>query len=73
MARHLADLQHVLRPGAQPAYVVGDQASYLCIMIRTGQLLADLAQALGYEVEGHVVQEVTDHIEEPEQKGRIYF
>ena len=50
MARHLADLRAVLRPGARLAYVVGDQASYLRIMIRTGQLLADLAQALGYEV-----------------------
>jgi DNA modification methylase len=50
MARHLADLRVLLRPGAQLAYVVGDQASYLRIMIRTGQLLADIAQQLGYEV-----------------------
>jgi DNA modification methylase len=50
MARHLADLRIVLRPGAHLAYVVGDQASYLRIMIRTGQLLADIAQSLGYEV-----------------------
>jgi hypothetical protein len=50
MARHFADLRAVLRPGAQLAYVVGYQASYLRIMIRTGQLLADIAQALGYEV-----------------------
>jgi len=50
MARHLAELRTVLRPGAQLAYVVGDQASYLRIMIRTGQLLADVAQALGYEL-----------------------
>lgn len=52
MVRHLADLRAVLRPGARLAYVVGDQASYLRVMIRTGQLLADLAQRLGYEVEG---------------------
>lgn len=52
MARHLADLRAVLRPGAQLAYVVGDQASYLRVMIRTGQLLADLAASLGYEVTG---------------------
>jgi DNA modification methylase len=52
MARHLAELRAVLRPGAQLAYVVGDQASYLRVMIRTGQLLADLAQALGYELVG---------------------
>ncbi len=50
MARHLADLRHVLRPGAQLAYVVGDQASYLRVMIRTGTLLADIAKSLGYEV-----------------------
>jgi hypothetical protein len=50
MAKHLADLRHILRPGAQLAYVVGDQKSYLQVMIHTGQLLADIAQALGYEV-----------------------
>ena len=52
MKRHLSDLRAVLRPGAQLAYVVGDQASYLRIMIRTGQLLADIAESLGYEVIG---------------------
>ncbi len=52
MARHLADLRAVLRPGAQLAYVVGDQASYLRVMIRTGHLLAGIAQSLGYEVVG---------------------
>ena len=41
----------VLKPGARLAYVVGDQASYLRVMIRTGQLLADIAQSLGYRVE----------------------
>lgn len=49
MARHLADLRAVLRPGASLAYVVGDQASYLRVMIRTGQLLAEIAGSLGYE------------------------
>lgn len=52
MCRHLANLRPFLRPGARLAYVVGDQASYLRIMIRTGQLLADLAQSLGYRLEG---------------------
>ena len=52
MTRHLAGLRRVLRPGAQLAYVVGDQASYLRVMIRTGQLLADIASSLGYEVIG---------------------
>jgi hypothetical protein len=50
MARHLENLKCALRPGAQLAYVVGDQASYLRIMIRTGHLLADIAESLGYEV-----------------------
>ncbi|MBI4590151.1 MAG: DNA methyltransferase [Candidatus Rokubacteria bacterium] len=49
MARHLADLRAILRPGANLAYVVGDQASYLRVMIRTGQLLAEIADSLGYE------------------------
>ncbi len=52
MARHLADLRTVLRPGAHLAYVVGDQASYLRVMIRTGQLLAEIGESLGYEVIG---------------------
>lgn len=52
MARHLASLRPVLRPGARLAYVVGDQASYLRVMIRTGRLLADLAHSLGYAVVG---------------------
>ena len=52
MARHFAALRPVLNPGAKLAYVVGDQASYLRVMIRTGTLLADIAQSLGYRVEG---------------------
>jgi hypothetical protein len=50
MARHLHELQTVLRPGAQLAYVVGDQASYFRVLIRTGELLAIIARDLGYEV-----------------------
>lgn len=50
MARHFADLRRVLSPGAQLAYVVGDQASYLRVTIRTGQILAKIAESLGYEV-----------------------
>ncbi|MEZ4661876.1 MAG: hypothetical protein R2911_30370 [Caldilineaceae bacterium] len=51
MVRHLSELRQVLRPGAKLAYVVGDQASYLRVMIRTGEILAELAQELGYELE----------------------
>lgn len=50
MAKHLSDLRHVLKQGALLAYVVGDQASYLKIMIRTGELLAEIAESLGYEL-----------------------
>ena len=51
MARHLGELRPLLRPGARLAYVVGDQASYLRVMIRTGQILASIAEELGYRVE----------------------
>lgn len=51
MTRHLMSLTKVLKPGALLAYVVGDQASYLRVMIRTGQILADIAERIGYEVE----------------------
>lgn len=50
MAKHLSDLRRILRPGAQLAYVVGDQASYLRVMIRTGQILGNIAKSLGYEL-----------------------
>lgn len=52
MARHLSELRRFLKPGANLAYVVGDQASYLRVMIHTGRRLAEIAQALGYEVMG---------------------
>jgi SAM-dependent methyltransferase len=52
MKKHLMDLRRILRPGAQLAYVVGDQASYLRVMIRTGELLEGIAESVGYEVVG---------------------
>jgi DNA methylase len=51
MARHLDDLRKVLKVGARLAYVVGDQASYFKVMIRTGQIIADLARPMGYALE----------------------
>jgi DNA modification methylase len=51
MARHLEEIKPLLKPGARLAYVVGDQASYLRVMIRTAQLLGDVARGLGYRVE----------------------
>ncbi len=50
MARHLEALKPLLKPGAQLAYVVGDQASFFRIPIRTGEILAEIAERLGYEV-----------------------
>lgn len=52
MLRHFNALSDILRPGARLAYVVGDQASYLRVMIRTGQLIADIASTAGYKVVG---------------------
>lgn len=49
MARHLADLRPFLRPGALLGYVVGDQASYFRVHIPTAEILAEIAQGLGYE------------------------
>lgn len=49
MARHLSSLRPLLRPGAYLGYVVGDQASYLRVMIRTGEILAEIGNSLGYE------------------------
>jgi hypothetical protein len=51
MARHFNALKNLLAPGAFLAYVVGDQASYLRVLIRTGRLLGELAESSGFEVE----------------------
>jgi DNA modification methylase len=50
IAKHLIELQSILKPNAQLAYVVGDQASYLKVMIPTGNLIAEIAESLGYEL-----------------------
>ncbi|GMV88918.1 MAG: hypothetical protein AMXMBFR81_18490 [Chthonomonas sp.] len=49
MARHLSEIRSYLAPGAMLGYVVGDQASYLQVLIKTGQLIASIAEDLGYE------------------------
>lgn len=51
MARHLSNLRPYLKEGAMLAYVVGDQASYFQIPIRTSSLLGEVAESLGYRVE----------------------
>lgn len=52
MAKHFSDMRTILKPGAMLGYVVGDQASYLRVMIRTGQILGNIAVKLGYELVG---------------------
>lgn len=52
MARHFLELKPVLAKNARLAYVVGDQASYFKIPIRTATLLAEIAERVGYQVEG---------------------
>ena len=52
MARHLAGLRSALKPGAKLAYVVGDQASFFRILIRTGDILGEIGEDLGYELTG---------------------
>ena len=47
MARHLSELKPYLRNGASRAYVVGDQASYFQIPIRTSVLLGEVAESIG--------------------------
>lgn len=47
MARHLSELKPYLRNGASLAYVVGDQASYFQIPIRTSVLLGEIAESIG--------------------------
>ncbi len=50
MKRHFENLKTILKPGAKLAYVVGDQASYLQVLLRTGELLAEIADSIGYDV-----------------------
>lgn len=50
MAKHLSNLRECLSPGAKLAYVVGDQASYFQVLVRTGQFLEEIAASLGYSV-----------------------
>jgi DNA methylase len=50
MKRHLVSLWPRLVPGAKCAYVVGDQAGYLRVHIRTADILATIAKRVGYKV-----------------------
>ena len=50
MYRHFQSAFGVLRPGGHCAYVVGDQASYFQVPVKTAQHLANVATAVGFEV-----------------------
>ena len=52
MAKHLMDLMPLLKPDARLAYVVGEQASYFRIPVKTAELLGQVAEAVGYRVDG---------------------
>lgn len=51
MAKHFQELQNVLSSGAILGYVVGDQASYFRVHIRTGELIAEIAESVGFEIQ----------------------
>lgn len=52
MAKHLLTIKPFLKDGACLAYVVGDQASYFQIPIRTSELLGEVAESIGdYKVD----------------------
>ena len=50
LAKHLNSLKPKLKNGAKLAYIVGDQCSFFRSPIRTGHILAEIANALGYKV-----------------------
>ena len=50
MYKHLSALKPLLKKGAKCAYVVGDQMSFLMVHIKTGELLAEIADDIGYKV-----------------------
>jgi hypothetical protein len=52
MRRHFRALRPKLRRGARLAYVVGDQLSFLMVPVPTGKILAEVAGAEGFAIEG---------------------
>lgn len=51
MYRHLQALLPLMKSGGRCAYVVGDQMSFLMVHIKTGEVLAELADDIGYKVQ----------------------
>jgi hypothetical protein len=50
MAQHFSSVKAYLHKSAVAAYVVGDQASYLQVQIPTAEILAEIAEQLGFDV-----------------------
>jgi DNA modification methylase len=50
MRRHFRALRPKLKKGANLAYVVGDQLSFLMVPVPTGEILGEIAHAEGYKV-----------------------
>ena len=50
MTRHLMNMRQALVPGAKLAYLIGDQASYHGIPVRTAELLGEIAETYDYKV-----------------------
>jgi DNA modification methylase len=48
--RHLLALKPLMRRGGKCAYVVGDQMSFLLVHIKTGEILSELAEDIGFKV-----------------------
>jgi DNA methylase len=52
MKRHLESAHATLRQGAKCGYIVGDQSSYLQVHIPTADILATIAESVGFRVVG---------------------
>ena len=52
MAKHLLEIKPYLKDGAKLAYVVGEQASYFRIPVKTAELLGEVAESVGYQIDG---------------------
>jgi DNA methylase len=51
MKRHFGSLFRLMKAGGKAAYVVGDQAAYLRVPIRTAVLLGETAESVGFKVD----------------------
>jgi len=51
MKRHFGSLFRLMEAGGRAAYVVGDQAAYMRVPIRTAVLLGEAAESVGFKVE----------------------